>query len=370
MRGQFRRPRRPGPKMHLLPTTKRAISFEILPISQIRDNPHNAREHDRKQNTKLAQSIRKFGFNVPPLVDESGELLCGHARVAAARQVGLTEIPVIRAAHLTEPEKRAFIIADNRLAELGKWNKEALAREIRFLSELNVDFDFSAIGYDTADVDYLLETVDEVPGREEALPKVAESPPVTRPGDLWLLGDHRVYCGNALDSASYEALLGNERAQMVFTDPPYNVPIDGHVGGLGTVKHREFAMASGEMTDEQFTDFLSGTVHRIKSFADDGAICFLCMDWRHAEHLLKAARPLTLKTICVWVKNNAGMGSLYRSQHEFVFVYKCGSANHINNVELGKHGRYRTNVWEYRGFNSFSPERDELLRSHPTLRAC
>jgi DNA modification methylase len=342
------------------------ISFELLPLSGIRNNPHNAREHDRKQLAKLRRSIEKFGFLVPIVVDERGELLCGHARVEAARQLGLVSVPAIRAGTLSEADKRAFIIADNRLAELASWNEANLRRELRFLSELDIDYDFAALGFDTADVDFLLGTDD---CDYVALPAPAtEVAAVSQPSDLWLLDEHRLFCGSALDLDSYRALLNGDRADLVFTDPPYNVRIDGHVGGRGEIKHREFAMASGEMTDGEFIVFLQTALGRIESEAADGAICFVCMDWRHTHQLLQAANRLTLKNICVWVKNNGGMGSLYRSQHEFIFVFKCGAAEHINNVELGRHGRNRTNVWEYRGVNSFGAERKESLQSHPTVK--
>jgi DNA modification methylase len=344
------------------------ISFEMLLLSSIKENPDNAREHDRKQLARLARSIQKFGFITPAVVDESCILLAGHARVLAARQIGIQEIPVVRANHLSESQKRAFVIADNRLAELASWNAKSLKRELQFLSDLDIDFDFSAIGFDTPDVDFILEDGDDGNDRANALPQMLDIPAISRLGDLWQLGQHRLYCGSALEGTSYQRLLAHHRAQMVFTDPPYNVPIHGHVGGRGAVKHREFPMASGEMTKAQFTDFLSASLTQIRSFADDGAICFVCMDWRHTQELLTAAEAFTLKNICVWVKNNAGMGSLYRSQHEFVIVLKCGTNNHINNVELGKHGRNRANVWEYRGINSFGRERDELLKAHPTAK--
>ena len=341
-------------------------SLEILPLSGIKENPHNAREHDRKQQlVKLRRSIEKFGFLVPVIIDECNQLLSGHARVAAARQLGLVNIPVVRARHLSESDKRAFILADNRLAELASWNKEALRRELSFLSDFDVDFDFSAIGFDTAEVDFIVDGADQPADPADAVPMVGDAPAVSRLGDLWLMGEHRLFCGSALEVLSYRTLLPGEKARMVIADPPYNVPIDGHAGGRGAVKHREFAMASGEMTDDQYVDFLETTVRQIAVSVSDGSICFLFMDWRHTEQLLKAAKALTLKNICVWVKNNGAMGSLYRSQHEFVFVFKCGAANHINNIELGKHGRSRTNVWEYRGINSFGTDRTRLLQSHP-----
>jgi DNA modification methylase len=282
--------------------------------------------------------------------------------------LGMQDIPTIRACHLSESDKRAFIIADNRLAELASWDQRVLARELHFLNELDIDFDFAAIGFDTPEVDFILESNDDVDDGADLLPRAIDLPPVTKEGDLWQLGVHHVYCGSALEKSPYDIVLAGDRAQMVFTDPPYNVPIQGHVGGRGTIKHREFAMASGEMAPAEFQAFLATTATRIEETACDGAMCFVCMDWRHCEDLLKATKRFELKNICIWVKNNAGMGSLYRSQHEFVFVFKCGAAEHINNVELGRHGRNRTNVWEYRGSNSFGTDRESFLKYHPTVK--
>ena len=199
--------------------------------------------------------------------------------------------------------------------------------------------------------------------------EVAAGPAVTRPGDIWRIGSHRLICGNSTRSETYQALLGEQRAQLVFTDPPYNVPISGHVGGLGAVQHREFAMASGEMSPAEFTAFLQTVFGHLAAYSVDGSIHFQCMDWRHLQEMLAAgtAAYSDLKNLCVWAKNNGGMGSLYRSQHELVFVFKSGTAPHINNVELGKHGRYRTNVWSYAGVNSFGGDRDDLSL-HPTVK--
>jgi DNA modification methylase len=218
------------------------------------------------------------------------------------------------------------------------------------------------------EVDFILESNDDVNDGADSLPRVTDLPPVSKVGDLWNLGEHQLYCGSALEKSSYDILLAGDRAQMVFTDPPYNVRVQGHVGGRGRIKHREFAMASGEMAPEEFQAFLATTANRIGDAVCDGAICFMCMDWRHCGDIQQAIKCFQLKNICVWVKNNAGMGSLYRSQHEFVFVFKCGAADHINNVELGKHGRNRTNVWEYRGSNSFGADRESLLKYHPTVK--
>ncbi|MBV6486863.1 MAG: hypothetical protein GHHEDOFH_00800 [Pseudorhodoplanes sp.] len=347
------------------------LTVESLPLDQIVKNEDNARQHNSKQIEKLTQSIRIFGFLVPVIVDDGNLLLCGHARAEAAQQAGIVTVPAIRVSHLNELQKRAFMIADNRLAELASWDEALLKNELQFLSECDIDFDFSAIGFETPELDFILNG--SAPGdvEEDRLPEAtSDHAPISKPGNLWLLGEHRLYCGDALQPASYEALLGEERAQLVFTDPPYNVRINGHVGGSGAIKHREFPMASGEMTQSEFTAFLGKAFENLVAFTTDGSIHFICMDWRHLQEILTAgtANYTQLKNICVWNKTNAGMGSLYRSQHEFVLIFKNGSAPHINNIELGAHGRYRTNVWDYQGINSFGKERDALLASHPTAK--
>jgi hypothetical protein len=288
----------------LLPA-RQTLLFECVPIERIKASPRNSRQHTSKQISKLARSIQQFGFVSPAVIDEDETLLCGHARVEAARQLGMRTIPAVRACHLSESDKRAFIIADNRLAELASWDQNGLARELHFLSELDIDYDFSAIGFDTAQIDVILEGIEEINDRADVLPKTTTLGPISKLGDHWLLGDHHLCCGNALESGPYLALLGTDHAQMVFTDPPYNVRIDGHAGGKGAIKHREFSMASGEMSDDEFVRFLTASFQKITTFSDDGAICFTCMDWRHMEHLLKASRGLTLKNLCVWAKNNA-----------------------------------------------------------------
>lgn len=345
------------------------LAIEPLPLGQIVRNKDNARKHSPKQIEQLAQSIRKFTFLAPVIIDDGNLLLCGHARVEAAQLAGMATVPAIRVGHLSEYQKRAFMIADNRLAELASWDEVLLKKELQFLS--GYDFDFSAIGFDTPELDIILNGSTSAEGEEDRLPQASsDRTPISKPGSLWLLGDHRLYCGDALQSSSYGALLGDERAQLMFTDPPYNVRIKSHVGGLGAVKHREFPMASGEMTQAEFTAFLGNAFKNMVDFARDGAIHFVCMDWRHVQEALSAGATnfTELKNICVWRKTNAGMGSLYRSQHEFVLVFKSGNGPHVNNIELGAHGRYRTNVWDYQGINSFGKERDALLALHPTVK--
>ena len=189
-------------------------------------------------------------------------------------------------------------------------------------------------------------------------------------GDLWQLGPHRLICGDALDPRIVADLLDSEKAEMVFTDPPYNVAIDGNVSGLGKVRHREFAMASGEMTRAEFTAFLSSAFANLVAYSLDGSIHFVCMDWRHVGEMLEAgaANYAELKNMIVWVKDNGGMGSFYRSRHELIFAFKNGVAPHLNSFELGQNGRYRTNVWEYRGVNTLKSGRLEELALHPTVK--
>jgi DNA modification methylase len=340
----------------------------------LKPRPANPRTHSAKQIRQIADSIRQFGFTNPILVDRNNGIVAGHGRIEAARQLGLGSVPTICLEDMTEAEIRAYVIADNRLAENAGWDRELLAIELQSLLELDLDFEVTITGFEMPEIDVLLGELDadsEGPDPADAVPDVdRDAPATTETGDLWQIGPHRLLCADATEDAAYTCLLGGERAQMVFTDPPYNVRIDGHVSGLGRVKHREFAMASGEMSEAEFTGFLKTVFANLASHAADGAIHFICMDWRHMGEVLAASKGTytELKNLCVWAKTNGGMGTLYRSQHELVFVFKSGQGSHINNVELGKHGRYRTNLWTYAGINSFGRARDEALAMHPTVK--
>jgi DNA modification methylase len=356
------RPLRTRPAVEVAPELK--LQIELRPVASLRPSPNNPRRHSPAQITQIAASIKEFGFTNPLLIDADGTVIAGQGRLEAAKELGLTVVPVVPLAHLTQTQRRAYVIADNRLAEHSKWDTEILAIELHALMDL--DFEIQLTGFTGLDLDQMLRLdtdEDEPPETDSA------RPPVSRLGDLWQLGDHRICCGDSLEPASYEAVLQGELAQVVFTDPPYNVRIDGHVTVGSKGRHGEFAMASGEMTRAQFTTFLRTVCTRLKEAAQDGAICFICMDWRHLPELLEAALPqLEWKNLCVWNKDNGGMGSLYRSKHELVLVFKHGTAAHINNVELGKHGRNRTNVWDYPGANSGGRERMAHLAMHPTVK--
>ena len=350
------------------------LGVEQVTVAALIPHERNARTHSKRQVAQIARSIEEFGFNNPVLVDAKNKIIAGHGRVEAARSLGLETVPAIRLEHLSETQLRAYVIADNRLAELAGWDQEMLAIELQGLIDLLPDFDVTLTGFEMGDIDVLLRGIETTDGDRpdpddtfEGVDRTKEA--VTKLGDVWAIGPHRLICGDSTEAATYQRLLGKERAQMVFTDPPYNVPIGGHVSGLGKVKHAEFAMASGEMSEDQFTGFLGTIFERLVAFSQDGSIHFVCMDWRHMNEVLVASRgTYALQNLCVWTKTNGGMGSLYRSQHELVFVLKSGSASHINNVELGRHGRNRTNVWSYAGINSFGAHRDSDLSLHPTVK--
>lgn len=340
------------------------------PIATLKAYARNARTHSSRQIAQIARSIERFGFTNPVLVDDDGMILAGHGRVKAALSLGMATVPVVRLSHMSEAEKRAYIIADNRLAEKAGWDNDLLAFELQGLIDLG--FEVEITGFETAEIDLLLDEgaardPDSPVGPEDDHPSLAKVA-VSRPGDIWLLGRHRVICGDALDPAVYAALMGDERAGLVFTDPPYNVPVAGHVRVADG--HREFAMASGEMTEAAFTGFLETSLGHAAAYSRDGAIAYVCMDWRHMGELLAAGRSVftELKNVCVWAKTNGGMGSFYRSQHELVFVFKHGTAPHVNTIELGRTGRYRTNVWSYPGVNVFKAGRGDELAMHPTVK--
>ncbi len=345
--------------------------METLSTGALRPSPNNPRTHSAKQIKQIAASIRRFGFTNPVLITDANDIVAGHGRVHAAKLLGIDQVPVLRLSHLTPTEIRAYIIADNKLALNAGWDAEILAIELQALVDL--DFDVELTGFSLAEIDLTLDAASDARpnpvGPEDEIPG-PEATAVTQLGDVWQLGRHRLVCGDARSPEAYSALLGDERAGLIFTDPPYNVPIDGHVCGSGRVHHREFAMGVGEMTEDQFTEFLRACLQNMAAVSRNGAIAFVCMDWRHIGELLAAAKPAfsELKNICVWNKTNGGMGTFYRSKHEFVCAFKVGQAPHTNTFGLGDTGRYRTNVWDYPGVNSMGKDRAEALEMHPTVK--
>jgi DNA modification methylase len=357
------------------PPIELVLAVTYRRLDELKPDPRNPRVHSRQQVRQIAKSIETFGFNVPVLVDADLNIVAGHGRVLACQQLRWDKVPTIELGHLTAAQAKAYLIADNRLSETSEWNERLLAEQLQELSFLNLDFELGVIGFEMADIDLRIQSLDAVEESQEDLgdnlPQV-NGMAVSRVSQVWQLGDHRLLCGSALDKAAYADLLQGTLADFVFIDPPYNVRIQGHVSGNGAVEHREFAMASGEMSKDEFTAFLRAVFALLVEFSRSGSVHDVCMDWRHLVEVLTAGEATysDLLNLCVWAKDNGGMGSLYRSQHELVLVFKNGTASHCNNVQLGKFGRNRTNVWKYPGVNNFGRGSDEgnLLTMHPTVK--
>ena len=347
--------------------------IEMIPPDQLRPWARNARTHSRKQIRQIADSVTRFGFTNPVLINRNNAILAGHGRVEAAKLLGMDTIPCLRIDHMTPAEMRGYVIADNKIALNAGWDEEILATELQELLAADIGFDINITGFSISEVDNLIDglapTEPGDPG-DDQLPEPEPGQVRCNIGDIWQLGPHRLICGNSLDPDIVALLMDQEKAEMVFTDPPYNVPIDGHVSGLGTIRHREFAMASGEMTREQFVAFLRSAFENLATYSVDGSIHFVCMDWRHMGEIQEAGTAIysELKNLVVWAKNNGGMGTFYRSRHELIYAFNNGTAPHINSFELGQHGRYRTNVWEYKGVNTMKAGRLDELALHPTVK--
>jgi len=334
---------------------------------------NNARTHSKKQLKQIANSISEYGFTNPILIDNKLTILAGHGRLEAAKLLKLKTVPCVKLSHMTTAQKRAYVLADNKIASNAGWDEDLLAEELQALMDVDIDFDVELTGFTLAEVDMVIEGVSpEQTGNpfDDTLPVKGDMESRVQNGDIWQLGPHRLACGDALDLETVSNLMAGDVADMVFTDPPYNVKIDGNVCGKGSIKHKEFEMASGEMSRPAFTQFLQTSFENMTNHSRDGAIHFVCMDWRHMGEILKAGEVVytELKNVIAWVKDNGGMGTFYRSRHELIFAFKHGKAPHINTFELGQHGRYRTNVWEYKGLNSYQSERQSKLAMHPTVK--
>ncbi|CAN1539083.1 COG0863 DNA modification methylase [Sphingomonadaceae bacterium] len=344
---------------------------ELIPLDHLRPYPGNPRTHSKQQIRQIAASIKRFGFTSPLLVSDDMEVIAGSARLRAAHELDMKEVPVIRLSHLNADERRAYVIADNQLALKAGWDQELLAMELQAL--INLDFEVEPLGFDVPEIDIILEshasTLVSKANKDDVVPAISETA-VTRLGDIWQLGRHRLVCGDARDASAYDALLGDEEAGLIFTDPPYNVPIKRNVSGKGKVRHDNFTLAAGELSEAEFTLFLETSLGLAAARCRDGAIAYVCMDWRHMDELLVAGRRVfsALKNLCVWNKSLGSNGTFYRSKHELVFVFKVGTAPHINNFGLGAGGRYRTNVWDYAGANGFGANREDDLAMHPTVK--
>jgi DNA modification methylase len=342
-------------------------------IDKLTPNGRNARTHSRNQIRQIADSIDAFGFVVPILIDDDGVIIAGHGRYAAAKLLDLKQVPAIKLRGLSPAKRRALALADNRIAESAGWDRELLAIELPELAEMLVveGLDVSITGFSPIEIDQLaLDFEEDASDPHDAMdPEWLTAAPVSKPGDLWQLGKHRLLCGDGRSADHVERLMGDDRASMAFLDPPYNVRVRDIVG-RGRVKHAEFAMASGELSRSDFVAFLKATLAEAAAVSRDGAVHYVCMDWRHIGELIEAGGTVygDMLNLAVWVKSNAGQGSFYRSQHELVGIFRVGAQAHLNNIELGRHGRSRSNVWHYAGVNTFRAGRLDELQCHPTVK--
>lgn len=346
--------------------THQVRTLTFLSPDEVKANPKNPRKHARAQIRALAKSIESFGFNAPILIDRGKMIIAGHGRLEAAKLLKLARIPVIALDDLNEAQAKAYMLADNKLTDRSSWDDPLLAQHLKELSELSVDFDIDATGFQMPEIDLRILSLDEEEMDAADNFEMSNEAPVTRVGDVWLLADHLLCCGSSLKAETYAGFPPEITAKAIFADPPYNVRVNGHVSGLGKIKHREFSQASGEMTEEEFQIFLVQAIKLASQRCADGAVEFWCMDWRHIAEMHTAGlkNGLELINLCVWAKTNGGMGTFYRSRHELVFVFKKGGEAYRNNVQLGCFGRNRTNVWHYPGANV--PSSDKTLRYHPT----
>lgn len=338
-------------------------------VNEIKTANPVVRKLSNRQVGKAMRSIEAFGFRVPVLLSTDNEAIDGHVRIEAARQLGLKSVPAIRCADLTEVEVRALRIAVNRTQETGEWDEQVLRLEFEYL--LAEDFDLTITGFEIPEIDRILVLDGDGAGEADPLDNVSrqEGPVISIPGDVWLLGPHRICCGNARDAALMKKMVGDETVDAVFTDPPYNVPVNGHVR-VERGKFAEFGEASGEMSQSEYREFLHQTSANMASVVKPGGILFLCIDWRH-DHVLRtvlAGVGLDLLNVCVWAKDRPGMGSFYRSQHEFVLVARRPGASHMNNVQLGKHGRNRSNIWRFAGATGGASAAEDDFSLHPTVK--
>lgn len=354
---------------------KPSNNLQMVDINSIILRDKSLRKHSKKQLQKLKNAIKKVGYTNPIIIDENQNIIAGELRLLAAKDLGFIQIPVIILENLTKEEADAIRILDNRIAEDGEWNFETLKDELEKL--LKFDVTFEDLGFDTVDYDKIFLANDTDENKDHNSDKEDESwldanvHARAKLGDLWRLGDHFVYCGDCLRAKSFEHLMQGELAQIIITDSPYNCKINGHVCGLGKTQHEEFAMASGEMTVLEFAEFISNFMQNLIKFSVDGSLHYLFMDWAGLNTLLTQGKKhyTELKNIAVWNKGVGGMGAMYRSQHEMVPIFKNGKAKHQNHIQLGKYGRYRTNVWDYPGVRATNPASLELLKLHPTSKS-
>jgi DNA modification methylase len=344
----------------------------LLSPSELVPHPENPRKHSRSQIRAIAKSIERSGYTAPIIADKDKRILAGHGRREAALFLGLPLVPVIIRDDLTDEQGKAYMLADNKLTDRSAWDDPKVATILRELSAPHLELELEATGFETPEIDFRIQSLDQPDVADIADEfEVSTGPAASTLGDIWHLGDHRICCGNALDKNSCATLLKGSKAAAVFTDPPYNVKINGNAAGHGRTSYREFPMAAGEMSEPEFAGFLTTALSNARSNTVPGALIYTCMDWRHMQEVLVAARAsdLDLVNLCVWVKPNGRLGSFYKSRHELVFVFKNGEEAHQNNIQLGRFGRNRTNVWNYSAPNTFGRKGGPAdAEPHPTIK--
>lgn len=344
-------------RLNLRHVTQYVATGSLRPAGRI------LRKHGQKNLKAIEASIRAHGFNNPILVDENSTIICGYGRWLAAKELQLLEVPVICLGHLTPDEIRLYRIADNRIAEQSEFDLTELRLELLELGNLDLNLNLELTGFSTGEIDNLLDC-EPAEDNADTLPKL-QKVPIIRPGELVRCGDHYLLCGNSLEASSYATLMQGDKAQIVFGDGPYNLK-----GSAISGSHGDFKMGSGELSNAEFTEFLATVFKHLAANSQDGSIHYQCMDHRHIENMMAAGRQAydEFKNLAVWAKQSAGMGTFYRSQHELIFIWKSGTASHINNFGLGETGRHRSNLWQYNGNAGFSRNRASELAAHPTVK--
>lgn len=347
------------------------LQIEYVPPSSLKANALNPKQHPDRQINALVRSIEEVGFLVPVIIDGTRTIFAGHARVKAAVKSGVAMIPIVRVEHLNEHQLRALMLADNRLSELGSTDQQLLAENLKLLTVDGLDLDLeAATGFTMGEIDLILENVGapEGPDPDDEVEEPEQGPAVNQLGDLWELGGrHRLICGTSLQPEIWSQLMAGEKATMSCSDFPYNVKIRGNVSRRAGA--REFAMASGEMDRDEFTEFEETVFRQIAVHSVPASLHFAFCDWRHLLEMQNAGEAVfsELKNVVVWDKGRGSMGSLYRSTHELIFVWKLGRGRSRNNVELGRWGRNRENIWRHPGVGTFRhSDEGDLLKLHCT----
>jgi DNA modification methylase len=338
----------------------------------LRPARRNARTHSKKQIRLIKESIKRYRLINPIVVDTTGVVIAGHARLRAALELELALVPVIQVDHLSETEQRAYALADNALSDKSGWDRTLLAVELSELVELmpHDNMDITLTGFEVAELDLLFAdmTSPPQPGPDGTMLDVPQHP-VTRRGDIWQLGRHRLLCADARDPGNFTLLTGGAKVAAAILDPPFNVKVSSIVG-RGQTKHAEFAFASGEMSPEEYRAFLATTLGNGLTVSASGALHYVFIDWRHVDTLIGVGRELfdAMLNLLVWDKVTPGQGSFYRSQYELIGLFRAAGGPHRNNIQLGQFGRNRSNVWSRPGMNSFGQGRMDALQSHPTVK--